>query len=420
MKYFHVKTWLLLSLLPGIFAAFVAVPVLLVVLDAPGPLAVLGGVLVSLAVGFGIEMSNASKAKKEEAVRMLNVKRDFYTLCRSNRISSEDDLKSPEKMQLLQQIAQKNKIQYSDPSELVQFFREAKEQHDNEQHQASIAWQKKHEKEKELQKQRRAAKLAEEQQQFTTLTKFAKDHGYEKTLHMLDAELSALESRIQETMTTPPPMLQKQKESDGMFAAGTAYGIGGVVPAAASLAHTAQKNAEIRRANAQIDQLNSALVGAVAMANANRMKNARRIKSFRDTFFSKCGYMKIDESSESIFSHLKFSHTEAIVSETGTVTVKTKVTTDGKVTAFGKSAYADGTVIAGIYSAGVKIGEATLVFPILGTGNLNYRQRVFDWDGKDESVELTGICLTCGAVPTLSYTVRFAPCDLWAINRSFL
>ena len=242
----------------------------------------------------------------------------------------------------------------------------------------------------------------------------------EEFRNMLDAELSALESRIQETMTSPPPMLQKQKESDGMFAAGTAYGIGGVVPAAASLAHTAQKNAEIRQANAQIDQLNSALVGAVAMANANRMKNARRIKSFRDTFFSKCGYMKIDESSESIFSHLKFSHTEAIVSETGTVTVKTKVTTDGKVTAFGKSAYADGTVIAGIYSAGVKIGEATLVFPILGTGNLNYRQRVFDWDGKDESVELTGICLTCGAVPTLSYTVRFAPGDLWAINRSFL
>ena len=318
-------------------------------------------------------------------------------------------MKSPEKKQRFHLIAKKHHLDDLSTEELLAILKEGEADYATEQQQKQ-----------EEQRQALEKKLEEERQQMGTLQLFARFHGVDKTQAMLADELILLRDRISCGMSTPPAMIPKLKESDGMFAAGTAYGIGGVVPAAASLAHTAQKNAEIRQANAQIDQLNSALVGAVAMANANRMKNARRIKSFRDTFFSKCGYMKIDESSESIFSHLKFSHTEAIVSETGTVTVKTKVTTDGKVTAFGKSAYADGTVIAGIYSAGVKIGEATLVFPILGTGNLNYRQRVFDWDGKDESVELTGICLTCGAVPTLSYTVRFAPGDIWAINRSFL
>lgn len=384
------------------------------------PLAILIGIVVALAIGFAIELHDIFKsrrvakeneiahAKKLEEERIEHQK-NFCEDCRNFQIFSADDLKSPEKKQRFQLIAKKHHLDDLSTEELLAILKEGEADYAAEQQQKQ-----------EEQRQALEKKLEEERQQMGTLQLFARFHGVDKTQAMLADELILLRDRISCGMSTPPAMIPKLKESDGMFAAGTAYGIGGVVPAAASLVHTAQKNAEIRQANAQIDQLNSALVGAVAMANANRMKNARRIKSFRDTFFSKCGYMKIDESSESIFSHLKFSHTEAIVSETGTVTVKTKVTTDGKVTAFGKSAYADGTVIAGIYSAGVKIGEATLVFPILGTGNLNYRQRVFDWDGKDESVELTGICLTCGAVPTLSYTVRFAPCDLWAINRSFL
>ena len=80
---------------------------------------------------------------------------------------------------------------------------------------------------------------------------------------------------------SPPAMFSKQKESDGMIAAGTAYGIGDVVPAAASLAHTAQKNAQIRQANAQIDQLNSAIVGAMAISNANDAGIKKRMERFR-------------------------------------------------------------------------------------------------------------------------------------------
>ena len=419
MKHFNVKTWLLMSLIPGIFAAFVVTPVLLVIFQAPALLGILGGILAALAVGFAMEMSNSSKEKKVEADRMAKAKRDFYLSCRSARISSESDLESPEKKQLLQQIANKHNIPYSSSDQLVQLYQEEEQKYSAEQHQASITWQKEHEKEKERQKQRRAAKLAEEQQQLAVFTQFANDHGAEKTLHMLDAELASLESCIQDSMTTPPAILPKQKESDGMFAAGTAYGIGGVIPAAASLARTEQRNAQIRQANAQIDQINSALVGTVAVANADRMQCAARMKNFRNDFFKKCSLFQIDASTEAIFSHLKFSHTEAIVSETGSITVKTKVSTDGKIRAFGKSAYADGSIIAGIYSSGIKIGEATLVFPILGTGNLHYRQRVFGWQESDETIELSGICLSCGAVPTLSYTVRFSPGDLWAINQSW-
>lgn len=416
---FDVKFWLFYSALIGFFPGFIVFCISLVMLELPAPLAFLIGIAVALAIGFAMQMSNISKEKKVEADRMAKAKRDFYLSCRSARISSEHDLESPEKKQLLQQIANKYNIPYSSFDELVQLYQDEEQKYSAEQHQASIAWQKEHEQEKERQKQRRAAKLAEEQQQLAVFTRFANDHGAEKTLHMLDAELAFLESRIQDSMTSPPAMLSKQKESDGMFAAGTAYGIGGVIPAAASLARTEQKNAQIRQANAQIDQINSALVGAVAVANADRMRCAARMKNFRNDFFKKCSLFQIDESTETIFSHLKFSHTESIVSETGSITVKTKVSTDGKIRAFGKAAYADGSIIAGIYSGGVKIGEATLVLPILGTGNLHYRKRVLGWQGNDESIELSGICLSCGAVPTLSYTVRFAPGDLWAINQSW-
>lgn len=59
---------------------------------------------------------------------------------------------------------------------------------------------------------------------------------------MLEDEIFLLENRISESMHNPV-VIAKQKESDGMFAAGTAYGIGGIVPAAASMAETQRKNA---------------------------------------------------------------------------------------------------------------------------------------------------------------------------------
>ena len=433
MKQFNVKTWLLMSLIPGIFAAFVVVPILLVVVELPSSLSILGGIFAALAVGFVIELHNMQKQKeivkenearqakiKEENSKKAEVKRKarriaFYSECRSCKIFSEQDLVSPEKILQFQQVAEKHHIPYSDLDDLKCIFQIAAEEYLANQ-QKTLETRKK---EGEKRQQTIAAELEVEKQQLSVLLRYSQTHGKEKTYRMLNDELSPLKAQINGSSLTPPPLISKQKESDGMFAAGTAYGIGGVIPAAASLARTEQKNAQIRQANAQIDQINSALVGAVAVANADRMRCAARMKNFRNDFFKKCSLFQIDESTETIFSHLKFSHTESIVSETGSITVKTKVSTDGKIRAFGKAAYADGSIIAGIYSGGVKIGEATLVLPILGTGNLHYRKRVLGWQGNDESIELSGICLSCGAVPTLSYTVRFAPGDLWAINQSW-
>ena len=214
-------------------------------------------------------------------------------------------------------------------------------------------------------------------------------------------------------MTTPPAILPKQKESDGMFAAGTAYGIGGVIPAAASLARTEQKNAQIRQANAQIDQINSALVGAAAMANADRYGIQQRMEPFKE----RASTLLIDEDSAAVFSHLTFSDPKVQVSNTGTVTVTVKVKEDHNIKVFGKPAIADGSIIAEIYDKdGQKVGVATMVFPIFGTGNLYFRQKVYHWREHDDTVELTGMCLAC-ADSHKKYTVKFVPGDLWAMEK---
>lgn len=311
-------------------------------------------------------------------------------------------MKSPEKKQRFQLIAKKHHLDDLSTEELLAILKEGEADYAAEQQQKQ-----------EEQRQALEKKLEEERQQMGTLQLFARFHGVDKTQAMLADELILLRDRISCGMSTPPAMIPKLKESDGMFAAGTAYGIGGVVPAAASLVHTAQKNAEIRQANAQIDQLNSALVGAAAMANADRYGIQQRMESFKEW----ASTLLIDEDSAAVFPHLTFSDPKVQVSNTGTVTVTVKVKEDHKIKVFGKPAIADGSVTAEIYDKdSQKVGEATMVFPIFGTGNLYFRQKVYRWQENDDTVELTGMCLSCGK-PGGKYTVKFVPGDLWAMEK---
>ena len=204
-----------------------------------------------------------------------------------------------------------------------------------------------------------------------------------------------------------------------MFAAGTAYGIGGVVPAAASLVHTAQKNAEIRQANAQIDQLNSAFVGAMVESNAAQLRTAKRIGNLLDRFKKGAHALKVFDSNDAVFPHLHFSAPDVKVSRTGTITIKVEVHSDPDWRMRSKSVVADGSVIAEIYDKdNQKIGEATLVFPVLGTGNSYYLQMVHGEDKSGNCAELVGMCLACGK-PHGKYTVKFVPGDLWGLNMGW-
>lgn len=409
MKHFNVKTWLLMSLVPGIFAAFVVMPVLLLNFQAPAPLGILGGILAALAVGFAMEMSIISKIKKEEAAiaeqkkaQTAQERKDFSKDCRNFQIFSAHDLESPEKKQRFQLIAKKHHLDDLNTEELLAILKEGEADYAAEQQQMQ-----------EGQRQALRKKLEEEKSKLAALLEFAQYHGVDKTQAMLGRELADLRTSINNTMFTPPAMIPKQKESDGMFAAGTAYGIGGVIPAAASLARTEQKNAQIRQANAQIDQINSALVGAAAMANADRYGIQQRMEPFKE----RASTLLIDEDSAAVFPHLTFSDPKVQVSNTGTVTVTVKVKEDHNIKVFGKPAIADGSIIAEIYDKdGQKVGEATMVFPVFGTGNLYFRQKVYHWRENDETVELTGMCLAC-ADPHEKYTVKFVPGDLWAMEK---
>lgn len=410
---FDVKLWLGYSAIVGFFPGFIVFCILLLNVELPAPLAILIGIVAALAIGFAIELHDIFKsrrvareneiayAKKAEEERIANQK-NFCADCRNFKIFSAHDLESPEKKQRFQLIAKKHHLEDLSTGELLALLKESEKAYAEEQH-----------KKYEERKQAREKKLEEEKHQQGTLLLYARFHGVDKTQAMLADELVSLKHRINNTMFTPPAMIPRQKESDGMFAAGTAYGIGGVIPAAASLARTEQKNAQIRQANAQIDQINSALVGAAAMANADRYGIQKRMEPFKE----RASTLLIDEDSAAVFPHLSFSDPKVQVSNTGTVTVTVKVKEDHNIKVFGKPAIADGSIIAEIYDKeDQKVGEATMVFPIFGTGNLYFRQKVYHWRENDDTVELTGMCLAC-ADPHKKYTAKFVPGDLWAMEK---
>ena len=149
------------------------------------------------------------------------------------------------------------------------------------------------------------------------------------------------------------------------------------------------------------------MIQSAALSNADSAAIAKRMESFKD----RVSTLLLDEDGEKVFSHLHFADPQVEVSETGTVTVRVKVTADEGLKVFGKPAIADGSIKAEIFCKGEKVGEAILVFPIFGTGNLLYRQKVYHWQEKDETVELIGMCLSPGGKRG-RHTVEFAPADL--------
>ena len=407
---FNVRLWLMYSLFPGLFGAAAA----FALLQGYGnsALTIFGGIGAALLIGLAMEFSVIIKAKKDikeqQAAQLKNEKEqsaknmsNFYAECCNFKIFSESDLSSPEKQQRFERLAAKYGLAGFSRGELLVILTDEKAKHEAKQAEKEV------ENRKELDKKRN-----DEKKQLAELEQYMAFQGVEKTQKMLEDEIFLLKNRISESMHNPV-VIAKQKESDGMFAAGTAYGIGGIVPAAASMAETQRKNARIRQTNAAIDALNSQLAGIAAMETANREGIKKRMEKFKD----RAATLLTNDDGKAVFSHLKFDRPTVTVAETGTVTVSVKVTDDGGIKVFNKPAVADGSVAAEIYdNEGKMVGVAVMVFPVFGTGNLIYRQKVYGWRENDPAVELTGMCTGCGKKGQ-RYTVKFSPYKLWAMEK---
>lgn len=115
------------------------------------------------------------------------------------------------------------------------------------------------------------------------------------------------------------------------------------------------------------------------METADNVGIKKRMEKFKD----RAATLLTNDDGKAVFSHLKFD--------------KPTVTDDGGIKVSGKPAVADGSVAAEIYdNEGKMAGVAVMVFPVFGTGNLIYRQKVYGWRENDPSVELTGMCTGCG------------------------
>ena len=208
---------------------------------------------------------------------------------------------------------------------------------------------------------------------------------------------------------TPYIPIPMQKESDGMFMAGLASGIGGTVPALASLSRTAAHNESIRQQNEAAHAINM----MVFQAQAEAGKTAREYQKKADELAVK---LISDMPSAEVFQHLKFDNIQTEVSKLGAISVKAEASVEGKVTVFDKPGFIDGYVVAEIYNGSKKVGEALMVFPAYGSirySMLPSAHISIEW-GKP--VDLEGICLNCGEQGK-KYTVKFVPGDLWIMEQ---
>lgn len=280
-----------------------------------------------------------------------------------------------------------------------------------------------------------------EQKELALLTRYAGLHGREKPLAMLkdrEKDFRKLEARRG---------MPLKKESDGMILAGMASGIGGVVPAVASLSQTAKNNEAVREYNRGAMAYNALIAGSPA--TSDKYSSAQEMVK---------GKLVADLPGKELMKHLAFHETHVLVTETGTVWVSTQVAFDDRLIIFDDvPAYIDGTVIAEIYDGKQKIGEATMVFPLPGSGGSSEGKDIMNrrcfpgtaepadygrwptvWEnltGQDtkrpvvsisaknltpsvcrQNTVLAGMCLSCGQEGK-KYNVKFVPGNLWAMEK---
>lgn len=243
-----------------------------------------------------------------------------------------------------------------------------------------------------------------EKEKYQELTAYSDLFGIDKTLTMLNDTLNSLKDGASKPLGLKQPL----KKSDGMIQAGMAAGIGGVIPAAASLVSTAEKNAQFEQYNADINAMNSMLVQSRLETETFIRKTQERIKRMT-------GKKVADLPKEEVFEKLCFKNTKIYLNksgilQTGTLRVKTEASLQSRIKIDDIEYFVDGSLIAEIYQENQKIGEAILVLPSNG---INY----------SIPVELEGMCLFCKEAEKASpnevskYTVKMVPGKyLWAME----
>lgn len=222
----------------------------------------------------------------------------------------------------------------------------------------------------------------------------------------------------------PPKLLQTKKTSDGMIMAGAAAGIGGPIPALASLSRTAERNAQIKEYNQGVNAINSLLLNIDSNASIRADKTEEMAKRFT-------GKKIADMPKEKVFKHLRFSKmsvdcysSASSVYKTGTLTVTVEMQPTS-ITIGDLSYFVDGSLTAEIFDGNEKVGEATLVLPLCGS-NLNNSYLLWpymNWSERARVIKLEGICLYCKAaegrnwMDIQNWKVKIVPGKyLWAME----
>ncbi len=109
-----------------------------------------------------------------------------------------------------------------------------------------------------------------------------------------------------------------------------------------------------------------------------------------------------DISDNEVFKSLIISGADITISETGAVTIKTKVKPRGKIEVFGNiDTVIDGSIKAMLYANKKVVGEAVMVMPKYGVFSETY---------------IEGICLNPSET-NCSYDVKMKPYHLWYMEK---
>lgn len=359
---------------------------------------------------YRVKRARKNEDAHEENARKLDF-RDFYDRCAEYGLLDVKELK-PDQAQRMQLLAESCGVTGMDVEQLQKKLEELKPAVLREERDKEAA--------------RLEEQAAEEKTQLEKLTAYVGLTGRDKPIKILTDAIME-DAKLRQAMTSG--YIPMQKESDGMFMAGAAAGIGGVVPAAASLAHTERRNGEIRDYNQGVRQANlqtTRMINDLAQTGKGRAEERKRF-----------GLKLVEETDpQKLMKQLTFKNTETKVTETGTVWVTTQVSTRPFHIFDSVPAYVDGWVKAEILEGTKKLGEAKLAFPLYGSdsaqnskkllvkskkGGLKVEDSYNFWDGVAQdrgqnSTLLVGLCLKCGQ-PGKTYSVRFVPGQLWAIEQ---
>lgn len=246
-----------------------------------------------------------------------------------------------------------------------------------------------------------------ERKAHSNLVKYANLRGRDKYLRMLDderrecaAKLNMLEEKINGPVKNADAFMKKEK-SWGL-AGGIAEGIAGPAAGVAAAIGVQKENANIRQQNEDMAHALGALRFQLRLTYGPEISRLEsKLDELKKAYEDGRTLLVEEGSPDTYFRYLKFSPAEVVVSETGTATVNTTVSTEPFDILGDTPAVVDGVVTAHILDGNKEVGQAVMVLPLAGTIC---------------STKLTGMALFC-CEPEKKYHVSFAPKDLWGIEK---